>query len=386
MIESHDTEPSGRFRFEDHHETLERIAVDVTARHAPEVDATATFPSASIDALAAARLLGMVSAPEVGGLGGGIAGAAAVVRRLARECPSTAMVVTMHYCGTAVLEQHADEATRRQAASGRHLSTLAFSEAGSRSHFWAPTSTARRTKDAIELDARKSWVTSAHHASAYVWSSRPVEADGASTLWLVPATAPGLEAPERFQGLGLRGNDSTPVTAKGVRVPESARLGEDGQGFSIMMQTVLPIFDVLISACSVGIMEATTSRAAAHASGQRYEHMEAALADLPTIRAYLARMRVKTDQAATLLEDTIAALTHGREDTMLRVLESKAAAGELSLEVVALGMRVCGGAAYRKDLGIERFFRDAQAANVMAPTTDALYDFIGKAICGMPLF
>ena len=49
-------------------------------------------------------------------------------------------------------------------------------------------------------------------------------------------------------------------------------------------------------------------------------------------------------------------------------------------------MRVCGGAAYRKDVGVERYFRDAQAANVMAPTTDQLYDFIGKAVCGLPLF
>ena len=49
-------------------------------------------------------------------------------------------------------------------------------------------------------------------------------------------------------------------------------------------------------------------------------------------------------------------------------------------------MRVCGGAAFRKEVGVERFFRDARAGGVMAPTTDVLYDFIGKAVCGMPLF
>jgi alkylation response protein AidB-like acyl-CoA dehydrogenase len=49
-------------------------------------------------------------------------------------------------------------------------------------------------------------------------------------------------------------------------------------------------------------------------------------------------------------------------------------------------MRVCGGAAFRQDIGVERYFRDAHAAGVMAPTTDVLYDFIGKAICGLPLF
>jgi alkylation response protein AidB-like acyl-CoA dehydrogenase len=47
---------------------------------------------------------------------------------------------------------------------------------------------------------------------------------------------------------------------------------------------------------------------------------------------------------------------------------------------------VCGGAAFRKEVGVERIFRDARAATVMGPTTDVLYDFIGKAACGLPLF
>ena len=88
----------------------------------------------------------------------------------------------------------------------------------------------------------------------------------------------------------------------------------------------------------------------------------------------------------TLLLDTLNALEQGEPHAMLRVLEVKAAAGETATEVTDLAMRVCGGAAFRKDLGVERHFRDARAATVMAPTTDALYDFIGKAVCGMPLF
>ena len=163
--------------------------------------------------------------------------------------------------------------------------------------------------------------------------------------------------------MGLRGNDSSPVAAAGVSVPRSAMLGSDGQGFEIMMNVVLPVFAVLNAACSNGLM-----------------------ADLPTIRNYVARMQVKTDMSAALLEDTLAAMSAQRPDTTLRVLECKAAAGETANEVLDLAMRVCGGAAFRKEVAVERFFRDARAAGVMAPTTDVLYDFIGKAVCGMPLF
>jgi alkylation response protein AidB-like acyl-CoA dehydrogenase len=100
----------------------------------------------------------------------------------------------------------------------------------------------------------------------------------------------------------------------------------------------------------------------------------------------VAKGTIKKDMVATLLADTIEAISSGREDAMLRVMEAKAAAAEMALEVTDIAMRVCGGAAFRKDLGIERYFRDARASFVMAPTTDVLYDFIGKAVCGLPVF
>jgi alkylation response protein AidB-like acyl-CoA dehydrogenase len=71
---------------------------------------------------------------------------------------------------------------------------------------------------------------------------------------------------------------------------------------------------------------------------------------------------------------------------MLRVLEMKAAAGETAIAVTSLAMRTCGGAAFSRQTGIERFFRDAHAGAVMAPTNDVLREFIGKALLGLPLF
>ena len=70
----------------------------------------------------------------------------------------------------------------------------------------------------------------------------------------------------------------------------------------------------------------------------------------------------------------------------LMVLESKAAEAESALLVTDLAMKACGGAAFSKHLSVERNFRDARAANVMAPTTDVLHEFIGRALCGMELF
>jgi alkylation response protein AidB-like acyl-CoA dehydrogenase len=365
---------------------LERVSTTTIAGTAGAVDRDAAFPSESIEVLKSAGLLGAFSSMESGGLGLGLAGAARIVRRIAEECGSTAMVLTMHYCGVAVLEAHGEIGVRRAAASGTHLSTLAFSEAGSRSHFWSPVSTAEARNGHVVLNANKSWVTSASRATAYVWSSKPLAAEGLSTIWLVPASSQGIEVRGSFEGLGLRGNDSLPVTATDVEVPSAAMLGDDGKGFEIMDSIVLPVFAVLNAACSNGLIAGGLRRTTEHAGKTRHADTGTSLADLPTIRNYIARMQVKADMSNALLMETIDAVTGQRPNAMLRVLECKAAASETANEVLDLAMRVCGGAAFRKEVGVERYFRDARAAGIMAPTTDVLYDFIGKAVCGMPVF
>jgi alkylation response protein AidB-like acyl-CoA dehydrogenase len=163
-------------------------------------------------------------------------------------------------------------------------------------------------------------------------------------------------------------------------------LAEDGAGFDVMLNIVLPYFQLMSAGACVGIMEATNRQAVEHVMTARFEHLDQAIGETPAVQSYLARMRIKTDMANALLLDALIALESGRPDTVLRVLEAKAAAAESSLEVTELALRVCGGAAFRKEVGVERNFRDARAATVMAPTTDALYGFIGKAVCGLPPF
>ncbi len=287
-----------------------------------------------------------MSSPEVGGLGW----APRRGRYRAERAPKSADPPPWCYACTIAasrcLEAHAPADVRGEPPRpADHLSTLAFSEAGSRSHFWAPESTAASQRRRVVLNARKSWVTSASHATAYVWSSKPLGGRGHEHHLAGPGEAPGVAVQGPFEGLGLRGNDSCPVSADGVRVPASAMLGADGKGFDIMMGSSCPLFNILNAACSVGFMNAATARTAAHAARTKHSDTGSALADLPTIRNYIARMRVKTDMASALLDDTVAAIEAGRPDAMLRVLECKACAGETANEVLDLAMRVCGGAA-----------------------------------------
>jgi isovaleryl-CoA dehydrogenase len=368
--------------------TAVRSVIDTTVRpNADQVDRSGEFPRTAVAALGEVGLLGLLSGPEVGGAGEGLGAAAEVIEQLARVCGSTAMVVLMHYAATAVVEEHGSTETRREIAAGRHLTTLAFSETGSRSQFWVPMGTAKTDDQGrVRLDADKSWVTSAGEANSYVWSSRPAGDTGAMTLWLVPADAPGLAVGGRFDGLGLRGNSSVPVTGTGVEIPVDTRLGEDGAGLDIALNVALPRFLVLNAAFSLGVMEGLLDQAAAHLTASRLAHLDQALAEQPARRAQFATLRTRADTTRAFLIDTLAALAAQRSDALLRVLQVKLVAAEAAAEVADGTMRLCGGAAFRKDLGIERRFRDALAARVMAPTTETLQDFVGRAVLGQPLF
>jgi isovaleryl-CoA dehydrogenase len=375
---------------ESYRDALLRVIDEVVAPRATEVDASGEFPREQVRALGAAGLLALTVPADLGGGGAGLREAAEVIRELGSVCGSTAMVVTMHYAAVGALTAAGDKETLTAIAAGDHLSTLAFSEQGSRSHFWAPLSSAVPLDDGqtVRLEASKSWVTSAGEADSYVWSSQPLSgATGAGpmTLWLVPAGAAGLSVAGAFDGLGLRGNSSAPMTADGMTVPLDALLGSDGAGLDLALAAVLPVFLICSAAMSAGLMRRLADETAAHLGRTRFEHLGVSLAQQTGPRAQLARLRIEADRAWALVAETLTAVESGREDAQLLVLEVKAAAGEAAADAADLALKVGGGAAFRKESVVERLFRDSRAARVMAPTTDALHDFIGRALLGLPL-
>jgi isovaleryl-CoA dehydrogenase len=119
---------------------------------------------------------------------------------------------------------------------------------------------------------------------------------------------------------------------------------------------------------------------------RQLEHLGSRLADLPILRARLAQMRIDTDRSRAFLVAALDAIESGAPNAMLLVLASKAAGSEAAVNVTDRAMQTCGGAAFSKHLTLERNFRDARAAGIMAPTSDVLHEFIGRALCGMNLF
>jgi alkylation response protein AidB-like acyl-CoA dehydrogenase len=177
--------------------TAATLAAQVLAPQAADVDASGRFPREGVAALAKAGLLGLTLPTSHGGGGQGMRAFAAVTEELAMGCGSTAMIYVMHVAASQAIasgEKLADrDRVLREMASGEHLTTLAFSERGSRSLFWAPVSQLEVNGKGFRVSAEKSWVTSAANAQSYVTSAQrpgagsPLE----STVFLLRSKSPG---------------------------------------------------------------------------------------------------------------------------------------------------------------------------------------------------
>ena len=371
--------------------TAATLAAEVLAAHAVEVDTQARFPQESMATLAQKGFYGLCLDTHYGGQGQGPATFSAVVEELASQCASTAMIYVMHVTAAKVIESSTCFGTQQSVlqsiAAGGHLTTLAFSEQGSRSQFWAPISKLEANGQSCHTHANKSWITAAHYADSYVASAQapgaqsPVE----MTLYWLPRTRTGVQPMGQFNGLGLRGNDSAPVTFEGVAVIDEDLLTGHGQGLDCMLQVALPWFSIGTAAMAHGLCLGAVEATARHLQGAGFAHSGMQLRDLPNLRARLAEMSVATEQSRALLGHTLRELASPGDATPLWVLRTRMAALQAALQVTDLAMKTCGGAAFSRQLSIERLFRDARAGWVMAPTVDHLADFLGRALTGLPL-
>lgn len=363
-------------------------ALAAAEANAADVDHRARFPREVCDALAAEGLLGLTVPAELGGLGGSFLEAFEVLTRLARQCPSSGMVLTMHYAAAAVLQaggQGRFDGVLREMAAGEHLSTLALSEKATRSNFWISMGQTKPLPDGTSLvSVEKSFVTSAGPANSYVVSSGMAERERVdqSALWLVGAEHQGVEVLDWWQGSGLRGNSSAPMRFTCELAPESG-VGAPGEGLDLILGAILPWFQLGASAVSLGIARGAVEFAREHVCGTVLEHLQQRLVDQPVVRHTLGRLVSRVDTVEGFLRSVAGALSAG-EAELTQVLELKVVANEVALEATDGAMRLGGGAAYSGRSPADRLFRDARAGVVMAPTADMVYEMIGRVAAGQP--
>ena len=374
---------------------LVRLAEEVSATHiaplAETVDREARWPAHAFRALSDAGLMGLQVPKRLGGHGQGLLALGRVVEAIAQACPSSALCFGMHCVGSAVIAAKAtkdqEERYLRPIAEGRHITTLALSESGAGAYFYLPQTKLGNAGDAYLVDGTKQFVTNGGHADSYVVSTlASVESDaGDFSCLVVDGKGEGLSWLAQWEGLGMRGNASRGLKLDAARVPKANLLGEEGDQVWYVFEVVAPYFLMAMSAVYLGIAASALELAVADARSREHTHTGQTLAAEPVVQYRMADLWLRHQQARQLVYETARLADVGDPSTLPMLLASKTAAATAAVDIANGALDLGGGRAYRDNGRLAQALRDARAGHVMAPTTDLLKLWLGRAILDVPL-
>jgi alkylation response protein AidB-like acyl-CoA dehydrogenase len=372
--------------------------------NAVESDKKLIFPRKNFEALASLGLLGLIVPKKWGGLGENHVTAAMVCETIARYgCASTAMCYTMHIgaVAAAMFRSHNNRTIQdimKRLDKDVFIGTLSYSDPETGSHFWYPVSSrAEKVPGGWRVMKKASWTTSGGFADWYVLQTTSPDFAGNYadlSCWLVMADEVKAE-PSKWDGMGLRGNQSGTLLVDNVVVPEDRMVGPKGDGANSNDECVDPFFLLCSSACWNGISLGMIDIAKRHTTAKKHVDVGMRVADYPTIQDYVGEAIIDTNacralnfQMARAMDDVtnncdwsihkdLKALP--RAQFLHWMWQVKFAAAKNVAHVSDKMLHACGGTGYKPALGIERYLRDGKAGWVMGPTNEVLRQFVGKA-------
>ena len=369
------------------------ITREAVAGNAPTVDREACWPEENIRAMQAEGLGGLVVPTASGGLGQGLFALARVCEILGRECASTALCFGMHCVGAAVISAKATTDHQQRylepIAEGKHLTTLALSEPGTGAHFYLPQAQlAAVSPEMLRVTGTKSFVTNGGYSDSYVMSVVAEDPDappGQFSCVVVPAEAEGLVWGKPWSGLGMRGNSSRTVELQDVSIPRQNLLGEEGDEIWYMFSVITPYFLVAMAGTYLGVASAALEEARVHLTKRHYTLSGSTLAQRPVLQHRLGTLWSEVERTRRLIYHAATQGDSGGADALLAQFSAKAEVADCAVNVANEAMTLTGGIAYQEGSRLDRCLRDARASHVMAPTTDILRIWAGRAMLELPL-
>ncbi|MFN2479286.1 MAG: acyl-CoA dehydrogenase family protein [Pseudonocardiaceae bacterium] len=368
------------------------ISQAVLSPQAPVVDAQQRWSAEGIAALCS-ELGGLVVPERFDGMGHGLLSVAQVGEVTGRACASTSICFGMHLVASAVIAAKATQVQQERylapIAAGQHLTTLALSEPGTGGEFWLPQTRMQHIDgDRLRLMGTKSFVTNGGHADSYVISTvatDPGVPPGQFSCAVVDADTAGMEWEAPWQGFGMRGNSSRTLQLRGVEIAAAQLLGEEGDQIWYVFNVVAPYFLMAMAGTYLGVAAAALGEARAHLLRRRHAHSGRALATLPLVQHRLGEMWARVERTRRLIYHAATEADAGGPEALLGLCSAKAEVAEAAEAVVNDALSLVGGVGYAQDSALHRHLRDARAAHVMAPLTDVLRVWVGKALLDQPL-
>jgi alkylation response protein AidB-like acyl-CoA dehydrogenase len=267
--------------------------------------------------------------------------------------------------------------------SGEALGCYALTEPGSGSDPASLTTRAERDGDGWLLTGSKIFITLGTWARfALVFARTGGPGARGITCFLVPTDADGFEARPIKGKLGLRAQDTGELFLERVRVPDSARLGGEGEGFKVAM-SALDDGRISLAAGAVGICQGCLDACVAYARERR--QFGKPIASFQLVQELIAEIAVETE-AARLLTWRAAALADSGVRHTLESSVAKLFASEASVRAANAAVQVHGGYGYVDEYPVGRYLRDARVTTLYEGTSQVQKLIIGRALTGESAF
>nr|PZN36707.1 MAG: acyl-CoA dehydrogenase [Bacillota bacterium] len=378
------------FRLSPEHQAVVDLARQVTreviAPRADEVDRTGEYPEDYFQAFRETGLLGVAIPEEYGGAGLGCLGLVLAVEEVAKACCSAGLILLLTRLSTmAILLAGTEEQKKKYlggTATGALRGAFCLSEPDAGSDTQAIRTRAVRKGDKYVITGTKSWISGAGVADFFVVAAKTNwEVPGARgySVFVVDRDTPGLTVGKKEQKMGVRGVPVHQVIFEEVEVPVSARIGEENQGFKIIMQNLNAVRPV-VAARGVGLAEGALMywlqyARQRHTFGKpiiEHQGLQWMAADLAT---EIEAARLLTYRAALLVDEG----KTGKEVAHYLSM-AKYKATEVAVKAANDCLQMMGAVGYMEDYPMARFVRDARQLTIVEGTSQIQKNIIGRAL------
>ncbi len=332
------------------------------------------FASAELRKLGELGFCGMLIPESWGGSGGDTISYVIMLEEVARVDASMAVALSVTNSLAAVpVFKHGSEAQKQkylpQLARGEILGAFCLTEPQAGSDSAAISTSAVRVENSYRLNGTKSWVTNGGEAGLYIVFAKtdPAACARGVTAFLVEPSFPGFRVARYEDKMGLRTSRSTEITFSDCEVPEANRLGEEGQGLKIALDT-LDGGRVGIAAQAIGIAQGAFEASVAYAKQRRA--FGKTIGDFQAVQWMLADMQTEIEAARGMVHNAAWMRDAGASHVGPYASRAKLYAGEMVNRVVYKAVQIHGSQGYSRESDVERMYRDARVITIYEGTSE----------------
>lgn len=339
--------------------------------YAAEMDAENHMRDGLIDKANEMGLLNVIVPEELDGPGLDSISVATIYEELGKGCAGVATSLAANSLATVpVLLAGTDEQKKMYCdiLNNGGLAAFALTEPGAGSDAGGVSTRAVHNKEegTYTLNGTKMFITNGGLAEIFLVFANTRKTGGIRglTAFIVPKDTPGFSIGKKENKMGIRPSNTTELVLQDVVIPESYRVGREGEGFRIAMNT-LDSARPFVGAVSVGIAQAALDYAVKYAKERR--QFGQPIASFQMVQGMLADMAMKVETARLMVQKACWMRDQGMEFSKEAAM-AKCYAADTAMQVTTDAVQVMGGYGYTKEYPVEKMMRDAKIMQIYEGT------------------